>query len=254
MEEKMLQIFKSYVDGFDFENERIKLKYEHSLKVMEISERIARSLFCYTEEEINVIKIIGLFHDLGRFPQIKEFDTFDDNKSFDHAGRSVEVLFDSGMIKNLDVKLEHYEIIKTAIYYHNKYEIPDYIDEKTKGFCKIIRDADKIDIFRVIHEVYKENKQVETYPSQKCYEEFKNYKPVNHKNILNDTDRIMCSLALIFDINYKYSFSLLNDSKVVSHYIASLEYKNNELKNFFNQIKMVLDNYIEKGSGRKYVE
>ena len=44
MKEKWVEIFTKYVNNFDINDDAIKRKYEHSLRVMEISEFIARVL------------------------------------------------------------------------------------------------------------------------------------------------------------------------------------------------------------------
>ena len=85
----MLEVaFDKYVSNYDLSNELIKLKYDHSYRVMELSIKYAKELE-FSESDIELCKIIGLLHDFGRFEQLKVYNTFDDNKSIDHADYSV---------------------------------------------------------------------------------------------------------------------------------------------------------------------
>lgn len=67
--------FKDYVASFDINNSKIRLKIEHTYKVVEACEYIAKDLKL-NEEDINLAKLIGLLHDIGRFKQLKNFNSF----------------------------------------------------------------------------------------------------------------------------------------------------------------------------------
>ena len=113
------------------------------------SEYIATNLGL-TEEEIQVAKLIALLHDIGRFEQVKLTEGFIDNNHFDHADYGAEILFKGNMIRKFIDENKYDEIIKKAIYNHNKLKIEKDLDEKQKLHCQIIRDADKLDNFRAI--------------------------------------------------------------------------------------------------------
>ena len=83
--------FTEYTNNYLEYGEMIQLKINHTLRVVDLCERIAKSLNL-TEEEIYISKIIGLLHDIGRFEQWKQYNTFRDQSSVDHADFGVEVL------------------------------------------------------------------------------------------------------------------------------------------------------------------
>ena len=58
--------FLEYVQNYDLNNENIKRKEQHSLRVMAISKKIAEELKL-SEEEIKLDTLIGLLNDIGRF-------------------------------------------------------------------------------------------------------------------------------------------------------------------------------------------
>ena len=47
------------------------------------------------------------------------------------------------------VSIETDALLRTAIRLHNAYRLPEEMDDHTRMFCQILRDADKIDILRV---------------------------------------------------------------------------------------------------------
>lgn len=84
--------FDAYVAPYDTANPRIALKVEHTLRVAELSERIAREAG-FTPAGIDLAWLCGLLHDIGRFEQLRRWDTFSDAASASHAALGVEVLF-----------------------------------------------------------------------------------------------------------------------------------------------------------------
>ena len=163
--------FKKYTDNYDTSDEKIKLKVDHTYRVAALSERIAISLGL-DKADTDLAWLIGLLHDIGRFEQLKNYGTFSDADSIDHAHYGIKLLFDEGLIwkfvdktkskadieddKSEDkLKKEFSElgILKTAIFNHSAYRIEDGLPEKVQMFCNIIRDADKIDILKVNYDV-----------------------------------------------------------------------------------------------------
>lgn len=58
----------------------MNLKYAHSLRVAALSERIAQSL-SMEKEDIDLAWLIGILHDIGRFEQLRRYQTFFDYRS-----------------------------------------------------------------------------------------------------------------------------------------------------------------------------
>ena len=133
------------------------------------------------KENIELAKIIALLHDIGRFEQIKEFNEFSD-KNIEHAEFGVKVLFGEKFLISKFVENRKYDnIINKSIYNHNKFKVEEGLSDIELMHCNIIRDADKIDNFRVKQEdkfedmfpkIY--NKDTINYEtiSQKVYEDF----------------------------------------------------------------------------------
>lgn len=117
--------FKKYVENYDPMNERIKLKIDHIIRVAKNCELIAKDLNL-SDEYIKLAIAIGYFHDIGRFEQVKLYDTFSDKESkVDHGEMSVKVLFEDGLIKNFFEDTKYDNIIKKSILNHNKAHIEE---------------------------------------------------------------------------------------------------------------------------------
>ncbi len=149
--------FKSYTDAYDATNPRIALKIEHTHHVAEACDAVAREQG-WSSEDIDLAWLCGLLHDMGRFEQLRRWDTFKDAESMSHAALGIEVLFgenpaDAPATTNIRDFIEtgaHDELIRASIAYHSDFRLPALLDERTRCFCDIVRDGDKIDIMRTI--------------------------------------------------------------------------------------------------------
>ncbi len=146
--DRALRAFAAYVRPYDAHDAKIRLKITHTYRVAALCERIARSL-ALDGTDVDFAWLCGLLHDIGRFEQLRRYGTFNDAVSIDHALCSVQVLFDEGHIAEFAPALAGDETLYTAIRQHNAYRLPGSLDARTRRFCQILRDADKVDIFRV---------------------------------------------------------------------------------------------------------
>ena len=140
---KAKESFMNYVRQFDLTNDKIHLKLVHTLEVVHTTEYL-----CHHENitgvERDLAYLIALLHDIGRFEQIKRFNSFDD-RNIDHAKLGVQVLFKEGMIRNFIDDDQYDEIIEKAIAYHSLYKIPNNLEPSLLKQVLLIRDSDKLD-------------------------------------------------------------------------------------------------------------
>ncbi len=148
---KVLLAFDEYTAAYDMKNPNVWMKYYHTGKVAENCDLIARSLNL-SEEDIDVAWVIGMLHDVGRFEQLRRFNTFNDAISIDHANFGADLLFNDNLISRFVEENTHYDVIEKAIRYHSLLNVPEGLTDKEQMFCDIIRDADKVDIFRACYE------------------------------------------------------------------------------------------------------
>ncbi|MEG1015873.1 MAG: HD domain-containing protein [Bacilli bacterium] len=234
----MLKEFKKYVNTFDLSIKEIDVKYNHSLRVMNLCVNIARSLNLNTSD-VTLAKEIGLLHDYARFIQWKKYKTFNDKTSFDHGNKAVELLFNNEDIIKYKVKLTHYDIIKKAIYYHNKYKIDKPLNKKDLMFCNIVRDADKIDILEIfINNIYN-NVSTSYNVNNDIKEMFFNHKPILIKRKLTPAEAHITRMAFIYDMNFKYSFNYIKETKLLLRYKTYLNDKQYDI--YFDEINKFME-------------
>lgn len=138
--------FTEYVQNYNPEDSQIRLKIIHTWKVVSAADQIAENLNL-SEEEKKLAHLGALFHDIGRFEQVSRFHTFMDAKSVDHAALGAEILAQEDFLNELSNQEK--EMVIQAVSVHNKLSIPDMDTGFQRVLDQILRDADKVDIFRV---------------------------------------------------------------------------------------------------------
>lgn len=223
--------FKKYVSKFDLNDDSISRKYYHSLRVMNKARKIAESIEL-SEEYINIATVVGLLHDYGRFEQWKRYHTFADGKSIDHGDLGVEILFDEKEIEKYDIKKENYRIIYNAIKYHNKLEISEDLTKEEKIICKIIRDADKLDIYELLLDgkivFIDDNNPINSEVEKQFFEN----SSINKKIVKNESNRILLRLAMMYDINFKWSIEYIKNNNIIDRMLEMIEDKKKYEKYF----------------------
>ena len=261
------QVFNDYIKQFDEKDGSILLKITHTYQVVNLSEYIAQEQGL-DEESINLAKVIALLHDIGRFKQVTVQRSFSD-KTFDHAEYGNQILFEENLIRKF-IKTDKYdEVIRKAIYNHNKYKIEDGLSETEELQCKIIRDADKLDNFRVKDEnnfedsfpkIRDESKQEtndiiadleKSSISDTVYNDFLAHKCIKLDDRKTLLDYWICVLAFIFDLYFKSSLKYIYDKNYIDVLIDKINYSNEETKARMDVIRKCAKEYLENEIGEK---
>jgi len=124
----------------------IELKEEHTRRVRADAEAIACGLGL-EEDERSLASIIALFHDVGRFPQYRQYRTFRDSESVNHAALGARVLVEQQVLRELPPSDR--DLIVRAVALHNVFSLPPGLDRRLELHARIVRDADKLDIWRI---------------------------------------------------------------------------------------------------------
>lgn|SRR5512143_533310 len=143
--------FLRYVAGFytgDTELDRVyALKESHTARVCMTIRRLGKALKL-SPEELWLAEAAGLLHDVGRFPQYARYRTFRDRDSADHGRLGLRVINRHGLLAALG-PAERRQIAK-AVAYHNAAHLLPLADAPALFLLKLLRDADKLDIWRVV--------------------------------------------------------------------------------------------------------
>lgn len=150
--ERAKSAFLQYAEQYDTQNTMIFHKIEHTLRVAELSERFAGAIGMDAEDAY-CAWFFGLLHDIGRFEQVRRFGTFVDSQSVDHAELSADILFKDGLIRRFPTEglpADWLAMAEPVIRQHNKLSLSQSLNDRTRRFAELLRDADKTDIFRVV--------------------------------------------------------------------------------------------------------
>ena len=249
--EKAKKYYKEYISKYNPEDPRIALKIAHIYRTAEVAKSIAQKLNL-TEQDILLAELIGLLHDIGRFEQVKLYNTFLDNISVNHAEYGVKVLFEDGLIRNFIEDNKYDLIIKKAILNHNRNEIDSNItDEREILHCKIIRDADKLDIYKVIlidslEAAYPIDKYPKEGISKDIIQGFINNHKIDYSKIKTCVDLLVGQIAYIFDINYIYSLERINNEIYLQKIIDKFDAKDKQTIKDLNELKNIAEEYIKE--------
>ena len=207
-----MNYFDEYTSNYDMSDPEINYKYYHSYRVMDAMELLAQKLNL-SKEDIQLAKVIGLLHDIGRFEQDKLYDNFKDGE-FDHGDYGVRVLKENNILDKTSINKVDYEVVYKAVDNHNQFKINDGLTERELFFAKLIRDADKLDIlYALSHEEILKLKQDDKEISKELESEFFNNKSCNIDNVVSLNDSLIIQFGYIYDINFKETLEIIYKEK-----------------------------------------
>jgi hypothetical protein len=207
--------FTSYVQTFrtgDIQIQRnMDLKAGHTRRVCREIVALGKKLGL-RDSALRLAEIIALLHDIGRFEQYTKYRTFRDGKSENHAELGIRVLERFGILKPLGNKAEG--LILCAICHHNEPSLSRVENADCLFFSRLLRDADKLDIWRVVTEYYHRKSgerngalelELPDTPgfSKECGRDLmkKGIVDIQHVKSLNDYK--LLQIGWIFDVNFE---------------------------------------------------
>jgi hypothetical protein len=241
--------FADYCRSFyssDAEDQKnIELKEQHTYRVCENISEIARGL-ALGLNRVTLAEAVALFHDLGRFPQYAKYRTFRDSISVNHGILGAKTLIEQKVLGSLPE--EEQGIIIQAVRFHNAFSVPKSAGEDEVSFIRLIRDADKLDIWRVFLDYYEgpdESKasavslglpDVPAY-SEDALSSLYDRKIVSLSTVKTLNDFKLLQLSWVFDLNFLPSFRLLSERNYIERIISHLPRMNeiDDLKSFLEE-------------------
>lgn len=244
--------FTKYVNSFNPEDEvlqkNIDIKKVHTYNVCKAIIEIGKSINL-KQNDLYLAETIALFHDIGRFEQYARYRTFVDRKSENHAILGINVLREKEVLKNL--KNSTADFILRCILYHNKLDLPKNETEKCLLFTKLIRDADKSDIFRVVTEYYErstteKNSAIELdlpdsdEVSEKVLNDLMHGRMAKLEDLKVLNDFKLLQIGWVFDINFMHTLKIIDDNKyleIIFSYLPS----NKRIEKLHNKINVFIN-------------
>ena len=227
--------FAEYAAGFykddAFVNANLKLKEEHTRRVCDEMNYLTESLGLSESQRV-VAETIAMFHDLDRYEQFTKYRTFSDAGSVPHGPLAVEVLERHNVL--VDVEPRQRTVIEQAIMLHAVREMADDLDEDIGLFARLIRDADKLDIYYLVTEV--DNKppddpqasvMINWFPrgdgySPQIIEAIRAREHIDYAMLKTNIDMKLMELAWVYDFNFQATFARVKRNQYFEKIIAML--------------------------------
>ena len=230
--QRMHSWMSAYMKSFYTDDEEVQngilIKEKHTGYVTANCVELAKNLNL-SQHDIELAEIIGLFHDVGRFYQYQKYKTFNDAQSEDHAELAFKVIDDLEFFNELDAKDN--EVMRFAIQNHNKKTVAPTDDERKILFAKLIRDADKLDIYRVLEPYFAQENAAKmpnfiTGRSPEISPDFiKNFvegEQADFNKIRTNGDRKIVRLMWIYDINFKWTIEKIVERGYIEKIVENL--------------------------------
>ena len=203
--QRLTELYYAYVDTFRGADGTLppmmELKREHTAHVVDNARAIA-SGEGFDAETSRACDAAALLHDTGRYEQLRRFNTFRDSDSVDHAVFSHDIVVEKGWLDGDPLR----DAILTAVLVHNRRDVPDGLDPITEAAVHTVRDADKLDIFRVLeHQVAVSDWRtdckafwdlpVNAPPSPAVIDAIRASRPVDYQNIKTLADFVLIQVG-----------------------------------------------------------
>jgi len=239
MKQEQVDRFRCWLDAYigrfygddEYVNAHIQLKQEHTRRTRDEILLLAGQL-ALDDDQTRIAEVIALFHDIGRFPQFATYRTHNDSKSVDHCQLGVEVLQREGILDT--VRRDERQWIQTAVEHHGRKSLPADLKGQALLFAKLIRDADKLDVFHIItsnYRAYRDN------PAKFSYEielpDGPDYSPNVIQAVLNETlvdyrdlrtlnDMKLCQIGWVYDMNFAAGLERIRQRRYIEDLLSFL--------------------------------
>lgn len=221
---------ESFFSDIPEEQQFISLKVVHTLEVCRNIVRIAKEEGL-GEQAVFLAEAIGLLHDIGRFPQFAEYKTFRDSISVNHGMLGSEILGKTAIMDRIGARER--ELLIRCVQFHNTFLIPETGDPELTFFIKLIRDADKLDIWRVFLEEYEKGESSKAFEigpglphtpdfSEEVIRTIEGRCPASLSSLKTMNDLKLMQLSWVFDLNFRLSFAAVIERRYIERIAAGL--------------------------------
>ena len=213
----------AYYTGDPVHDQTIRLKQDHTERVCKEIRMIGQALNLVPQDML-LAETAALFHDVGRFEQYATYGTFKDAVSENHAKLGLKELA-KHQVLSICSDMERLLITK-AIGYHNVRTLPEHEDERCLFFARLLRDADKLDIWNVFIDYYEHQHEqanstiVWDLPnneacSPKIMNALRQKKMAETGDMATLTDFKLLQISWVFDLNFAPTFSAVRERRYV---------------------------------------
>lgn len=220
----------------------------HSLRVVDNILLLSRFMG-QTEEEGRTAEVIALFHDLGKAKMIVQGTESPINIQRDHAALSASLIQQMDFYPKLSADIQL--LIIKSVGEHNKLKLPKLDNEQLVLFARLLRDADKLDIYDSSYRFFKEKNGIQpimtfdlvnqTEVSEKIIKSILAGKTAAVEDMKTMNDYKLLLLSMAFDLNFKYTFRLMSEKQYIQKIYETLP-KRDQIIDVYRGIKLFVEN------------
>lgn len=246
------QEFEEFFKSLNTDSHEIKARLKdvrlHSLQVASNALQLSK-MVVQNEEDNGIAEVIALYHDLGRASLIAQGTESPTNIQRNHAALSVKLIQQMNFYPKLTP--ENQLIILKSIDSHNIYKLTKLDNEQQMLFARILRDADKLDIFDSSYRYFKEKSGIQPMVtldligqvdvSEKIIKSIMAGKTAMIEDMKTMNDYKLFLMSLAFDLNFKYTFRLMSEKQYVQKIYETLP-KRDQIIDAYRGIKLFMEN------------
>lgn len=243
---RIKSFFIQYASSFRKEdpvyNEHIKLKQQHTTGVVREISLLSKALG-FNKDQIAFAEVIAWLHDIGRFEQYDTYATFADAESENHAEIALRVIKKHNLLKGFSQ--DQIRIVECTILNHNQKQIPAGEPELVDFYSRLLRDADKLDIWRVMlrtnifHTIKTDTLPDDYEVPKKLLTYFEKHQTIPLDEVDTFYDSILFRLSWLFDLNFINTLKEFKRRNIAGQFLNKLPYSRS-----LTEINESIDNYI----------
>jgi hypothetical protein len=239
---------RSFINGDPSLEDAVLLKFEHTKRVCGEMEPLCDSI-PLDKRRRTLAVIAALLHDIARFEQFRRYRTFSDKRSFDHAEAACAIIAGERLLSGLAD--DDASDVLCAIRHHNAVKVPIDLNTEATLLCRLLRDADKLDIYRIALDYYinpdprrRETVQVgipdgSTVTPEVC-ERVLRREIIPYEQIRTVADFKMIQLGWVFDLNFSHSFRCVKERGYIENLKRQLPLTRQVLE-AFDEVELFLE-------------
>jgi hypothetical protein len=225
-----IEYANGYIAGAGDMKHMMELKREHCAFVARNCRELAVSNH-WNSADIHTAEALGFLHDIGRFPQLEEYGTFMDAKSINHGERGWQAIRESGLLDEVEPELKN--AILDGVRHHNARTISENLPEGHLRWVKLIRDADRLDIYRVVLDALENDTlaahpeiglglSIEGDPCPELLEKLMEQEAASYSDLKCLADFFLLILSWVNHMGYPATLEIMQDRKIIDRFAVYL--------------------------------
>jgi len=247
--------YDSYVSEFSSEDPEIQINIdlikEHAYRVVENVKELTLSINL-EESNLFLLETAALLHDVGRFEQLVQNGTYTDSDDLNHIQIGLDVIEQHDVLKALEE--DEMKLVVECVKMHDLSVLPKISDERSLVLIHLLRDADRIDVLRIVSDYYTHKK---LHPNRHLDMELKDMPAIAKKvctailvervakreDVVTVNDLKLMQMSWIFDMKYKRSFKIVSEKSYIKAIFETLP-KTDLVIDMYRNMKIFMENQL----------